>query len=91
MRQSLAWAQWYNGSRSLEERARRVLAGGGDHGRALHDGQGTRRALEEAIARFGKTRAAHGEPDNAARLARIRKESEEERQQQRHRGRGFSP
>ena len=91
LRQSLAWAQWYNTSRSLEEQARKVLAGGGDHGRALHDGQGTRRSLEEEIVRFARTRAAHGEPDNSARLARIRKESEEERQQQRHRGRGFSP
>ena len=91
LRQSLAWARWYNGSRTLEEQARAVLAGGGDHGRVLHDGQGTRRAIEEELARFARTRAAHGEPDNSARLERIRKESEEERQQQRHRGRGFSP
>ena len=90
LRQSLAWAQWYNGSRNLEEEARKVLAGSGDHGRALHDGQGTRQAFEEEIARFGRTRAVHGEPDNSARMARIRKEAEEARLRQRHRDRGFS-
>ena len=90
LHQSLAWAQWYNTSRSLEEEARKVMAGDGNQRWVLHDGQGTRQAFGEAIARFERTRAAHGEPDNSARLARIRKESEQERQQQRQRGRRFS-
>ncbi|MCY4608634.1 MAG: hypothetical protein OXD40_08565 [bacterium] len=91
IQQSMAWARWYNHSRRLEEQARTVLAGGGDHGRVLHDGKGTRQAFEEAIALFGKTRTAHGEPDASARLERLRKEDEErKRTQSRHRGGGLS-
>ena len=44
-------------------------------------------ALEEAITRFGRTRAAHGEPDASVRMERARKQ-EEERMRARSRSRG---
>ena len=44
----------------------------------------------EANIGFERMRATHGEPDNSARIARIRKQAEQERLEQRHRGRGFS-
>ena len=51
----------------------------------------TRRAFEEALAGFEKTRTAHGEPDNSARLERMRKEDEERRRNwSRGRGGGLS-
>ncbi|MCY4607798.1 MAG: AAA family ATPase [bacterium] len=90
LQQSLAWARWYRESRSLEERAGKVLTGG-DYRTVLHDGQGTRQAFEEALALFGKTRAAHGEPDDSVRREQRRKEIEEMvRAQSRRRGRGLS-
>ena len=79
MPQSMAWAQWYSHSRRFEDEARTVLDGGGDYRLILHDGQGTRRAFEEAIARFERTRAAHGEPDDFVRLEQARKEEGERR------------
>ncbi len=91
VQQSMAWATWHDRSRRLEDEACKVLAGGREHRVVLHDGQGTRQAFEEAIALFGKTRAAHGEPDNSARLERARKENEEMvRAQSRRRGGGLS-
>ncbi len=91
LQQSLAWARWYRESRSLEERARKILAGGRDYRTVLLDGQGTRQAFEEALALFGKTRAAHGEPDDSVRREQRRKEIEEMvRAQSRRRGGGLS-
>ncbi len=90
LQQSTVWARWHSRSRRLEEEARKILTGR-EYRTVLHDGQGTRQAFEEAIVLFGKTRAAHGEPDNSARLERARKENEEMvRAQSRHRGGGLS-
>ena len=91
LQQSMAWAKWYNRSRSLEEQAREVLIGDGDHGWVLHDGQSTRHAFEEAINRFERTRAAHGEPDTSVLMERARKQDEERKHAwSRHRGGGLS-
>ena len=92
LQQSLAWARWYNQSRRLEDQARKVLSGGDRNLRVvLHDGEGTRQAFEETLARFEQTRAAHGEPDNSARLERMRQEDEERRRAwSQRRGRGLS-
>ena len=91
VQQSMAWATWYDRSRRLEDEARKVLTGGREHRAVLHDGQGTRQAFEEALARFEETRATHGEPDESARIERRRKEFEElARAQSRHRGGGLS-
>ena len=94
LQQSMAWARWYNQSRRLEDQARKVLTGSDwDLGVVLHDGQGTRQAFEETLARFEQTRAAHGEPVNSARLERMRQEDEERRRswsQRRGRNRGLS-
>ena len=70
VQQSMAWATWYDRSRRLEDEARKVLTGGREHRAVLHDGQGTRQAFEEALARFEETRTTHGEPDASARLER---------------------
>ena len=88
----MAWARWYNQSRRLEDQARKVLSGGDRNLRVvLHDGEGTRQAFEETLARFEQTRAAHGEPDNSARLERMRQEDEERRRSwSQRRGRGLS-
>ena len=92
LKQSMAWARWYNQSRRLEDQACKVLSGGDRNLRVvLHDGEGTRQVFEEMLARFEQTRAAHGEPDNSARLERMRQEDEERRRswsQRRGRGRG---
>ncbi len=91
LQQSMAWAEWHTLSHRLEDEARAVLNGGGDHRLVLHDGQGTRRAFEEAMARFEETRTARGEPDNTARLERLRQEAEERRRSwSRKRGGGLS-
>ncbi len=91
VQQSMAWATWHDRSRRLEDEARKVLAGGREYRVVLHDGQGTVEAFEEAIALFGKTRAAHGEPDDSARLERARKENEERvRSWSQRRGGGLS-
>ncbi len=90
VQQSMAWATWHDRSRRLEDEARKVLAGR-EHRVVLNDGQGTVAAFEEALSRFEKTRAAHGEPDDSARLERARKENEEMvRAQSRRRGGGLS-
>ncbi len=91
VQQSMTWATWYDWSRSLEDGARAVLTGDGEHRVVFHDGQGTRRAFEETIALFGKTRAVHGEPDASVRLERARKQNEEPvRAWSRRRGDGLS-
>ncbi|MDE0417755.1 MAG: relaxase domain-containing protein [bacterium] len=94
LQQSMAWTRWYNQSMQLEDQAREVLSGGDRNLRVvLHDGQGTRQAFEETLAHFEQTRAAHGEPDNSARLERMRQEDEERRRswsQRRGRSRGPS-
>ncbi|MDE0046365.1 MAG: hypothetical protein OXU19_10975, partial [bacterium] len=94
LQQSLAWEIWCDESRRLEDRARAILSGGDrDVAAVLHDGQGTRQVMEEMIARFVKTRATHGKPDDSVRLERERQEAEKRRQswsQSRGRSRGFS-
>ncbi len=87
VQQSLAWARWHRRSRRLEDEIRKILTGGREHCVVIHDGKGTRHAFDKALARFERTRAAYGEPDDSARLERLRKEDEDcRRTQLRRRG-----